>query len=76
MFLKLTNILLLVAKDPETNEDLALGQYMYTYSVTHVSQLILKEGDSDNVKLVKGNARFKFSGFDDMLDLITMDVLS
>ena len=33
-----------------------LGEYMHKHGVTHVGQLILKEGDSVDVKQVKGTS--------------------
>ena len=48
--------LFLLVKDSGTNKDLALGEYMHKHRDTDVSQLILKEGDSADVKKVKGSA--------------------
>ena len=39
-----------------TVEGLPLGQYMHQHEVTDISRLILKEGDSEDVKQVKGNS--------------------
>ena len=52
--------------DPDINEKVPLGQYMHQHTVTDISELIQREGDSEDVKLVKGNhTYFKFPYFDE-----------